>query len=230
MRAVSAIAFVAGLVVQPAAAQSPFDLRRLTQGEQSFELRAAGRAIGTLVSTLTLAAGEWTYVETTAVPGRTEQTTRARISGAGELVALAQTGKTPAGATNIDVRYSGGRAQGTATTPVSAAELRTVTIDTVVPRFAIDDNLLYPLLAALPLEAGARKTIQLFKSGQGTSAEMTLVVSGEERIEVPFGAFDTWKVTAQGTPTVSFFVAKNAPFHVLRMTVEGSPLEMVRVK
>jgi hypothetical protein len=213
-----------------AIAQSPFDLSRLTQGEQAFELRAGGRTIGTLTASLTLAAGEWTYLETTLIPGRTEQTTRAKISHTGELVAVMQTGKTPSGATNIDVQFARGRATGRATVPVSSVELKTVVIDTTIARFAIDDNLLQPLLSALSLEAGVRKSVQIFKSGQGTATDMTLVVTGEERIEVPFGMFDAWKITAQGTPNVSFFVAKRAPYHVLRMTVDGSPLEMVRTK
>jgi hypothetical protein len=230
MRGLSAVAVAVTLAGHAAGGQSPFDPKRLTAGEQAFELRAGGRAVGTLTASLGFAAGEWTYVETTLIPGRTEQTTRARISATGELIAVMQKGNTPAGATHIDVRYEGGRAKGTATVPAPGGLLRTIEIDAAVARFAIDDNLLQPLLPALPLEAGASKVIQIFKSGQGTSTDMTLVVAGEERIDVPFGAFDSWKVTAKGTPNVSFFVAKRAPYQLLRMTVEGSPLEMVRVK
>jgi len=214
---------------RPIAAQSPFDLTRLTTGEQAFELRAGGRAAGTLTASLTMSGGEWTYVEKTVIPGRTEQTTRVRMSGAGELVAVSQNGTTPAGATSIDVRYAAGRAKGTATVPTPSG-VRTVSIDTAIQRFAIDDNLLQALLPALPLRAGARVAVQIFKSGQGTATEMTLMVSGEEKIEVPLGTFNTWKVTAQGTPNVSFYVAQKAPYQLLRMTVDGSPLEMVRIK
>src|SRR5262245_2079301 len=109
MRVLSRIAIAIAVSSTAAIAQSPFELRRLTPGEQTFELRAAGRTVGTLTASLTLAGSEWTYVETTVIPGRTEQTTRARLLSTGELVAVTQTGTTPAGATSIDVRYAGGR-------------------------------------------------------------------------------------------------------------------------
>lgn len=210
-------------------AQSPFNLGRLAAGEQAFELRTNGRPVGTLTGTLSRTGDAWTYVEKTVIPGRTEQTTEARISSAGAMISVKQTGTTPVGATSIDVTYGGGRAKGSATTPAAGA-LKTIAIDTTVPRFAIDDNLLQPLLPALPFSAGASATVQIFSSGQGTSTDMTLNVVGSEQVTVPFGTADAWKVEARGPTTVVFFVAKAAPHTVLKMSVEGSPLEMVRVR
>jgi hypothetical protein len=145
------------------------------------------------------------------------------------MIEVAQDGTTPAGPTSIRVTYSGGRAKGSATTPQSG-KIATIAIDTTVPRYAIDDNALQGLLPALPLTTGSRHAVQIFSSGKGTGTEMILTVVGEERITVPAGTFETWKVEARGTPTVAFFVAKAPPYQLVRMAVENSPLEMVRVR
>jgi hypothetical protein len=223
--------FLVGFVISSVVgAQSPFTLSRLTPGEHAYELRAGGRSIGTLATTLSQANGEWTYTEVTTIPGRTTQTTRLRISGVGEMIEVKQDGTTPAGATSISVAYSRGRAKGSAATPSASGQITTVAIDTAVAPYAIDDNALQSLLPALPFAASGRSAVQIFSSGKGTSTEMILAVVGEERVAVPFGTFDTWKVEARGTPTVVFFVAKSPPYQLARMTVENSPLEMVLVR
>jgi hypothetical protein len=221
---------VLAVLSAPVSAQTPFALDRLAPGQHAFELRLGDRAVGTLTATLRLVGTELAFTETTSLPGRTEQTTELRMSATGEMISVRQTGATPGGATSIDVKYGAGRAKGSAITPAQGGQLQTIAIDTTVPRFAIDDNALQPLLPALRVSANGTTVVQVFSSGRGVTTDMTIAALGEERVTVPAGTFDTWKLEVRGTPTVHFYVTKAAPYILVKMAVQNSPLEMVRLR
>ncbi len=50
-------------------------------------------------------------------------------------------------------------------------------------------------LAALPLEAGYQTTLRIFEPATQRVRPMKLTVAGQDRVETPAGAFDTWKLT-----------------------------------
>ena len=218
------------LVVPQDATRSPFVLTRLSPGEQVFNLRATAQHVGTLTASLTREGGAWIYVETTVISGKTQQTTTLRFSSAGEMLSVKQDGTTPAGPTNINVAFSGGRAKGVSTLPDRSGALRTIPIDKAVARFAIDYNAVQPLASALPLAAGSKTVVPVFNSGEGASVDMTFTVTGEEKVTVPLGTFDAWRVEATGGVKVVLHVTKSPPYRLLKLTPANSPLEMVRAK
>jgi hypothetical protein len=210
--------------------RTPFAMDRLAPGVQVFNLRANAQHVGTLTATLTRENSAWTYVETTVVSGSTQQTTTLRFTSGGDMLSVNQSGTTPAGAASIDVTFSGGRAKGASTVPDKRGALRPVKIDTALTRFTIDYNAIQPFAPALPLAAGSKTVVRVFNSGEGASVDMTFAVAGEEKVTVPLGTFDAWRVEATGGVNVVLYVTKAAPYQLLKLSPAGSPLEMVRAK
>jgi hypothetical protein len=145
------------------------------------------------------------------------------------MTSVRQTGQ--AGGQNMDIKvvYAGGRARGSATTP-GPQGMKTITVDTVVPRGVVDDNALQTMLPTLPLAAGKVFTIQVFASGQGNTTSLTATVKGSEMITVPAGSFDSWKVDVTGAEVpVTFWVAKQVP-RVVKLGFAGAPMSFELTK
>jgi hypothetical protein len=147
-------------------------------------------------------------------------------------VSVKQAGKIQGQETKIDVAFAGGRAKGTATTPNQpTGALKTVAIDTTVSPAAIEENLIQPALAALPWKDGATWTFPVFSTGSGEMRQSTLTVLGREAVTVPAGEGECWKVELTGGPqTAHFWISTAAPHRLMKLTIVGTPIEMVRVR
>ena len=60
---------------------------------------------------------------------------------------------------------------------------------------------------------------------------VTLTVAGTERVTVPAGTFETYRVDQTGGDApLTFYVTTAAPHRVVRITFAGQPIEMVLAK
>jgi hypothetical protein len=75
-----------------------------------------------------------------------------------------------------------------------------------------NDGLLLLALGRLPLAAGWTGQVNMLNPANGGLVPLTLKVTGNEKVSVPAGSFDTWVVDAQGGPgPVTFYVSKDGP-------------------
>jgi len=158
------------------------------------------------------------------------QHTEVELGPDGMLRSTRQTGQVRGQNTNIEITYHDGRAKGSATTP-SAAGLVTTAIDTTIGPQAIADNLITALLPALEWAPGASFTIPVFLSGKGYEQSITLTVKGTEKLTVPAGAFDVYRVDLSGGQApVAMYVTTEAPRRLVKIAPQGTPLEFVLAK
>jgi hypothetical protein len=216
------------MVAPIAGAQSPFDAARLVLRSDSFAVVVQGRTVGGVRETIERTATGFRLTSAQAMAGMS-QSTNVDFSKSLEMRAVKQTGQVRGSEMKIDVTYDKGRAKGSATTP-GPQGLKTIVVDTTVPRGAVDDNLLQGLLHTLPLGEGKSFTIPVFSSGQGTTTMMTAKVVGAESVTVPAGTFDTWKLEISGGPVpVQFWVSKAQP-RVVKLGFGGAPMAFELVK
>ncbi|MEA3245317.1 MAG: DUF3108 domain-containing protein, partial [Gemmatimonadota bacterium] len=212
------------LVVKAAALDLAGD--RIVARTDSFVVYLQGNAFGYQRGTLEKTATGWKYAEDAVLGPIIQQHTEVTFSADFSPVAVTQSGKTQGQETKIDVRYAGGRAEGSATTP-SPTGPKTVQVDAEVAPGTIDDNMLSALLPGFRWSARAKYTVQVFQSGKGSAIPVTLAVDGEEVADVPAGKIPSWKVTMTGgEQAVTFWVEKAAPYRVVKMGPAGVPIEM----
>ncbi len=220
----------ADLVV--AAAALPLDVGKLVARRDSFAVMVQGRPFGAQLSTLELTDSGFRYTEETHIPmAGVQQVTTLDLDKAAGVRHVVQAGTAQGKETRIDIVYAGGRARGSAATPGKDGTIQTVTVDTTVAAGSVDDNGILALLPALPWKAGARWTIPVFMSGQGTAGQMTLAVSGADSVTVPAGTFAVYRAELTGGPQpLTFFVTTAAPHRLVKVTVPGTPIEIQLVK
>ncbi len=207
------------------------DLASLAAQSDSFTVLFQGREIGAQVSKLEKVAGGWKWTENTAIPmAGVQQNTTLTFTDALEMQEVHQAGSQGGQQAKVDISYAGGRAKGKATTP-SQAGPKTIDVDTEMPKGSIDDNAMQPLMSAMRWRAGAKLPVSILQSGKGSIAVMTLTVTGEEKVKVPAGEFDTWKVEGTGGETpITFWVTKGMPAKVLKIVPGGAPISVERVR
>jgi hypothetical protein len=226
---------VEGKPLQPseltvAAGSLPLDVSKLVARTDSFSILVQGNPFGYQKSTLTKTADGFQYVEESQIGPILTQKTEIALSGAGEVLTIAQAGKMQGQDTKIDVTVADGHASGSATTP-GPQGMRTVTVDTDVPSGIIDDNGLSALLPALAWSADASWSFPVLSSGDGTVKTYTLKVAGTESVTVPAGTAETYKVELSGgQQPVTMYITTAAPHRIMKITVAGAPIEVVRVK
>jgi hypothetical protein len=205
------------------AAQSPFSVALLAPRTDSFTVSANGRAIGYSVETLRTTDAGFELTNTTAV-GRMTQRTRVTFTRSLEMLRVEQEGTAGGQAMSIDVVYANGRAKGRAVTP-GASGMKEITVDTIVPREAVDDNVLQALLPSLELREGMTHTLHVFASGQGELREVKATVGALASVTVAAGTFRAYPLSVAGLSVpVVFHVSAQAPRRVVSVTPTGSPM------
>jgi zinc protease len=212
-----------------AAEALPVDVSKLAARTDSFTILVQGNPFGYQKSTLTKSANGWVYADETQIGPIVNQKTEVTFSGTGETRKVVQSGKVQGQDTKVDVTVADGRATGSATTP--ASQMKSVTVDTDVPPGIIDDNGLTALIPALPWSADASWSFPVLSSGDGTVKTYSLKVTGTESVEVPAGTFETYKVLMSGgQQPITMYISTAAPHQLVKLTIVGAPIEVVRAK
>lgn len=226
MRAVTATLIATVLAATPARAQGalPVMAGRLVPHRDSMVIVVNGQARGTSILELARSGDSLRVLEATTIPGMLEQSTTVALARDGQVLRVSQTGTMRGANASIEVRYADGRVTGQvqAVTPDGPAQFA---VDTALPPGTVDDNAVQALLPALPWAAGASWTFPMYSAGRNAVVEMTLQVVSEEAVGVPAGAFAAWRATLTGGDSeVTFWIRKDEPHTVLKVTAGGSPL------
>jgi len=238
LRAIAPVRIVTpeGDELQPAdltatASAVALDPRLLVAGRDSFAVMVQGNPFGHMTTEVARAADGWTITQTSVLGPIGTQTTTLTLDARLGMRAVKQTGKLQGMATRIDVAYANGKATGSAVSPQPTGGTKDVAVDAEVPAGALDDNAVAPLLPTMPWAEGAKFTIPVFASGQGTLQPQTFTVAGAESVTVPAGTAQAWRIEATGGQVpVTYWVEQAAPHRLLKIAPSGLPLEMVRVK
>lgn len=210
---------------------SLLDLNALNLGRDSFAIQAQGRVIGFQRTELGRIDKGYVYREETQIGDRMGQSTFVVFDSLMTARIVTQAGQTQGKDTRIDITYANGRVKGDALV-AGQPEFHEFAIDTTVAPGTIDDNALQPILPALPWSPGASWTLTIFSAGKNASEPATLAIKDTATVQVPAGTFATWRaelVSGVGGG-VSFFITTDVPHRLVKVTVNGSPLEFVLVK
>jgi len=233
--AVMAVLALVLVSASPLRSQVPrYNPAALTFGRDSFSVSAGGREIGYQVSQLTRADSGFQFREETRIGNRMEQVTFVRLGPGLESRSVRQTGKALGNDTRIELDYDGGRVTGTAVVPAppTGQEVRTLAIDTAVSATIVDDNAIHAILPALPWSAGARWDLQVMAGGRNAIEQATLTVADTATVQVPAGTFPAWRAELRMASggAVDFYVTRDTPHRLVKITVPGSPLEFSLIK
>jgi hypothetical protein len=205
---------------------APFDPSGLLPRIDSYELRLNGNTIGTQTVILERSPAGFIFRETTIMPGGT-QTTEVRFDADLQMTSVRQEGQMGGAEMHIDVVYADGRASGTARVP-GPEGMRAREVDARIPPNAIDDNVLALLLPTLAWAPGAVWTLPVFASGKGELMEYTIRAGSVETTTTAAGTYRTYNAEATGGDrTVVFHVTADAPHQLIRITLPGTPIEIV---
>ena len=217
----------APLTAQPT---SPINFGNLSPRTDSFVVLVQGNELGFQRTTVERTEGGFRIVDDVKIGPIMTQHTEVEIGADGTLRSTRQTGQVRGQTTSIEITYHDGRAKGSATTP-SLTGLTTIAIDTSIANGAVDDNLITALLPALDWSANASFTLPVFLSGKGYAQSLTLSVKSTEKLTVPAGTFDVYRVElAGGQGPVAMFVTTDATHRLVRIAPQGAPLEFVLAK
>ena len=212
-------------------AAAAFDVSRLVPRTDSFAILVQGNPMGYEKETLEkTAAGYRVTNESKLAGGVIAYTTELVMGPKGEMLSSKQTGSFQGQPMNSDVAYANGRAKGSATTPTPQG-MKTTPVDTTVPPSVVDERALTMLLGTLPWTPSAKFSFPYFIGTENAARTATLSVAGTEKVTVPAGTFDTYKVEMTGgkVPT-TYYVEVAAPHRLVRMVPGGQPVEVVLVK
>jgi hypothetical protein len=74
-------------------------------------------------------------------------------------------------------------------------------------------------------------SLPVFLSGKGYEESITLAVRGTEKVTVPAGTFDVYRVEMSGGPAlVALFVTTDDAHRLVKIAPQGTPLEFVLAK
>ena len=128
-----------------------------------------------------------------------------------------------------DVTYAGGRAKGTSTIPTPQGP-KTTTFDTTATN-VIDDQSLGALVPFMAWTPTAKFPLSVFSGTKGGVTVVTLAVAGTEKLTVPAGTFDAYRVELTGSERpATLWVTTTAPHRVLKQVQAGVPVEFVLAK
>ena len=216
----------------PSAAQSPslVNFANLAARTDSFVVMVQGNALGFQRTTVERTETGFRVVDDVQIGPIMSQHTEIDLAADGAVQSTKQTGQVRGQATAIDIAYHDGRALGSATTP-SLTGLSTIAIDTTFAAGTIDDNLITALLPAFDWSPTASFTVPIFLSGKGHTQSLTLAVKGTEKLTVPAGTFEVYRVELSGGQAPVFmYVTAQMPYRLVKIAPQGAPLEFVLAK
>ena len=217
----------ASLAAQPS---SPINFGNLVARTDSFVVMVQGNALGFQRTTIERTEGGFRMIDDVQIGPIMTQHTEVEIGADGSLRSTKQTGQVRGQSTNIEITYHDGRAKGSATTP-SLTGLTTTAIDTTVAAGVIDDNLITALLPAFEWSPTVSIALPVFLSGKGYVQSVTLAVKSTEKLTVPAGTFDVYRVELSGGQApVAMFITTDATHRLVKIAPQGAPLEFVLAK
>jgi hypothetical protein len=215
--------------LNPKAQAIDLDLSALVPRRDSLAIMVQGAQLGWLRGVLEKTPDGFRYVEDTRIANFVSQTTTLDMDAKAEMKHIAQQGTIQGVAAAINVSFGGGRAKGSASTPGQDGQIKTIEIDTTFAAGTLDDNAIQGLLPAFRWAPDAKWTFQVLSTGQGEFRTMTLRVTGKDSVTIGGQAVECYTVEfTGGQQPVNFWISTAAPHRLMKLTVVGAPIEMIR--
>ena len=228
--AAAAVFLLAACAPLAAQSSSGINYAALVARTDSFVVMVQGNPLGFQRTTVERTETGFRVVDDVQIGPIMNQHTEVEFGADGTLHSTKQTGQVRGQNTLIDIAYHDGRAKGVATTP-SMTSVVTTAIDTTIAAGAIDDNLITALLPAFDWSPTASFVVPVFLSGKGHVQSLTLTVKSTEKVTVPAGTFDVYRIELSGGQApVSMFVTTDTPHRLVKIAPMGAPLEFVLAK
>ena len=211
------------------AVAASIDPTRILARRDSFALMAQGNAVGGVSQSIEHDAQGFRIVETAVLPGQTQRAEN-RLDAVGRQVSMSR--DITLGGSTFETRlaYANGRVTGTVTVPTPQGP-QTVKADTTIAPGTIDESAVTALVGSMPWSDGIRRTLSVYVGAAGRTFEATLAVVGKERVAVPAGNFDAWKITYTGAPQpLTVWIEAAPPHRTIRIGIEGQPVSLDLVK
>ena len=91
-----------------------------------------------------------------------------------------------------------------------------------------DDESLFWIIRGIPLKTGHKAIYTNLNPGNGRVFDVAIEVQGQERVKVPAGEFDTWKVRVKTESITQFFwIEAASPNRVIRARIERIAYELL---
>ena len=221
--------------LKPPATAITFDVSQLVARRDSFRVVVQGNPMGTYVTELATETDLLVFTETVAIPviGMQQSGRISMSSGDLAMRALHQTMSMGGQTGATDLTFSDGRVTGTAMVPPEGpgGALATRHVDTTLATGVYETNQVQALIPAMPLDVGARFTLQAYNAIEHQVRTLSIVVEGTEEVTVPAGTFQTFRISLTGGESPSIlYVSRDAPRRVVRLELVGQPFvfELVR--
>jgi hypothetical protein len=215
--------------LNPKAQALDLDLGALVPRRDSLAIMVQGAQLGWLRGVLEKTADGFRYVEDTRIANFVSQTTTLEMDPRAEMKHITQRGTVQGVAAAINVSFAGGRAKGDASTPGQDGQIRSIAIDTTFAPGTLDDNAVQALLPAFRWAPSAKWSFLVLSTGQGEFRTMTLAVTGTESLTIGGRTVECYTVELTGgQQPVNFWVSTAAPHRLMKLTVAGAPIEMIR--
>lgn len=171
-------------------------------------LDARGAPLGAVTWSLSRAGHGWTFRDTSTASGKPEQGEVTLDRALAPLRAVRERDRE-----RFEVTYGAGEVTVRRTRPGASPEVK------VIPRpeRALDDDAVLVTQRALPLATGYGTSYRTVMPRRGTALPVEIHVTGSERVTVPAGTFDAWRVMMiAGASTNEVWYTRAAPHLFVR--------------
>lgn len=198
-----------------------FDASRMQPATLTYAIVAGGNTVGTATTTLARDGAAWVATQTVQA-GPTTSRSEARFTADFTPVSGKTSMSAGAMAMESDVRMDGGRIRGTAKLPAQMGGDKT--IDAEAAAGTRLPGMEPWMLAVSDLAPGKTIGFGTFSAQTGGATAVSFRVVGEEKVTVPAGTFDAYKVELSGPTTATLWVRKEAPHITLKQAPQGQPV------
>lgn len=217
----------------PAAAQS-FHPEKLQAGRDSFEVHFQGQRMGTYTFDLSRNQGSYRFTSHADMASMGMLQIDTITFDAKSMSPLAMVSRMSAQGMSMasSVTIANGRVTGTAQSP-GPGGMRSVTVDTTIEDGLLPEGAEVFLITTMDLADGKSLTFRSFDGKTGDIKSQSVKALGKETVTVPAGTFEVWKiqVTSPDSPEiVSYFVTTAEPRKLVLVRLEGTGMEMRRLK
>lgn len=225
----SALALV--LFALPAAAQTFNPGKLPAASRDSFDVVYQGQPIGAFVLALTKTGDNYSFTGNAnlAAMGVTETDSIVFNGATLAPVSMHNRGNMQGMSTVSAITIAGGKATGTAQR-MGPNGVESVQVDATLQPGVLADGAEMALLPTIALSEGFSATFQTLDGKSGNIKKYDLKVLANERITIPLGSFETFKVQITGDETISVFITTAEPRRIMMMRIEGPGIEMRRIK
>lgn len=198
-----------------------FDASRLQPATLTYAIVAGGNPVGTATTTLARDGAAWVSTQTVQA-GPTSTRSEARFTG--DFTPVSGKTSMTAGTMSMesDLRMEGGRIKGSAKLPAQMGGDKA--IDSEVAAGTRLPGMEPWMLAVSDLAPGKTIGFGTFSAQTGSATPVAFKVAGEEKVTVPAGTFDAYRVELTGPMTATVWVRKGAPHITLKQAPQGQPV------